>query len=63
MRAYVNRKCIGCGLCATLCGDLFSMEGQDMAKAIPENVPPSAEAMVIEAKSNCPAVAIETRGH
>ena len=63
MKAYVNEKCIGCGLCVTLCGDVFSMEDSGLAKAIPENVPPSTEAMVIEAKTNCPAIAIETTGH
>lgn len=63
MKAYVNEKCIGCGLCVSLCGEVFSMEDTPLATAITENVPPSAEAMVIEAKTNCPSVAIETTGH
>lgn len=63
MKAYVNEKCIGCGLCVTLCGEVFSMEDNGLAKAVNDHVPPSTEAMVIEAKTNCPAVAIETTGH
>lgn len=63
MQAFVNEKCIGCGLCVTLCEEVFTMDDNGLAKAIPEDVPPSTEAMVIEAKTNCPAVAIETKGH
>lgn len=60
MKALVNENCIGCGLCVTICPDVFAMQDSGVAKASQENVPNDGEDMVIEAKTNCPATAIET---
>lgn len=60
MKAYVNENCIGCGLCTTICPDVFVMLDSGVAKASDENVPDDGKDMVIEAKTNCPATAIET---
>lgn len=63
MRAYVNKKCTGCGFCINICPDVFYENRNGTARASLEHVPNDAEYMVIEAKSNCPAVAIETSGN
>ncbi len=63
MRAYVNQQCTGCGFCIQICPDVFFENRNGTARASAEHVPPDAEVMVIEARTNCPATAIETAGH
>lgn len=63
MRAYVNHKCTGCGFCISICPDVFFENQNGTARASFELVPPDAEMMVIEARTNCPVIAIETTGH
>ncbi len=60
MRAYVNSNCTGCGFCISVCPDVFFENKNKTARASAEHIPNDAEVMVIEAKNNCPAVAIET---
>lgn len=59
MRASVNENCIGCGLCTTLCPEVFSMEYSPMAHAIREDAPDAAEPQALEALESCPVNAIE----
>ena len=58
MKLHVNENCIGCGLCASICPEVFEMDENNMAKAA-ETVGKSAEAAALEAQENCPAAAIE----
>ena len=56
---HVNESCIGCGLCASLAPDLFTMTdaGTAQVTAQPtEGQIPQAE----DAKSSCPVAAIES---
>ena len=56
MNATVNSSCIGCGLCADTCPEVFSMGDDGLAHGGP--VPAEAEISAEEARDNCPAEAI-----
>ena len=59
MKYFVNDGCIGCGLCAGTCPDVFSMSDDGVAVAIDMDVPEDSLETAAEAKGNCPASAIE----
>ena len=59
MKYFVNDGCIGCGLCAGTCPDVFSMSDDGVAVAIDMDVPEDSLETAGEAKDNCPASAIE----
>ena len=58
MNAYVNGNCIGCGLCASVCPDVFTLTDEGVAAARDE-IDPGQEEMVREAADGCPVDAIE----
>lgn len=58
MKYYVNDGCIGCGLCAGTCPEVFSMGDEGLAMAIDSEVPEEALASAAEAKDGCPVSAI-----
>ena len=59
MKYFVNDGCIGRGLCAGTCSDVFSMSDDGVAVAIDMDVPEDSLETTAEAKDNCPASAIE----
>lgn len=59
MRFCVNAQCVGCGLCADTCPEVFSMTDEGTAQSIAAEVPAQAEAAALEAMQNCPVSAIE----
>ncbi|MDW7657200.1 MAG: ferredoxin [Bacillota bacterium] len=62
MKATVDRDlCIGCGLCAEICPDVFEMDDESIAQVIVDVIPADAEEAAKEAASSCPvdAIAIE----
>ena len=59
MKYFVNDGCIGCGLCAGICPEVFSMNDAGVSVAIDVEVPESALDSAAEAMSSCPVGAIE----
>ncbi|WP_317855055.1 ferredoxin [Chakrabartyella piscis] len=62
MTVTVSDACIGCRFCMNLCSDVFAELPNGKAYAIGGEIPADAKEMVLEAKTNCPAVAISTMG-
>lgn len=60
MKAFINDDCIGCGLCANSCPDVFHMTEEGLAKAIEEDIKAHLETDVLDTVDNCPVGAIKT---
>jgi ferredoxin len=59
MKAVVDRElCIGCGLCASICSDVFEMDAEGKSLVIADPVPASSLDAVGEAADQCPVGAI-----
>ena len=58
MKAAVDQEaCVGCGLCADTCPEVFEMD-DSVAKVIAEEVPADAAETCKEAASACPVECI-----
>lgn len=58
MRAYVDQDvCIGCGLCASTCPEVFEMNDEGKAEAVADTTDENRDG-VLEAIENCPVSAI-----
>lgn len=61
MKAFVDKEaCISCGLCASLCPDIFSMEDDADGKAVAVDEELSGDRLECaqDAASQCPTEAI-----
>ncbi|HOK52940.1 MAG TPA: ferredoxin [Armatimonadota bacterium] len=59
MKAIVNDGCIGDGICADTCPEVFEIGDDGLAHVIVDEVPPEAEERAREAADACPVVVIE----
>ena len=58
MRAYVDQDtCIGCGLCAATCPEVFELNDDGKAQAVADTTDENRDA-VMEAIDGCPVSAI-----
>lgn len=59
MKAKLDRNgCIGCGLCAQTCPEVFRIADDGVAEVFLEDVPASAEDNAVEAQNGCPVSVI-----
>lgn len=62
MHALVHEKtCICCGLCPSICPEVFSLEDGESARAITDPIPDEFRLAAQEAADSCPVSAIEIR--
>ena len=60
MKAVVDKDvCVGCGICAENCPEVFFMDDAGKAEAKPGEVPKALEASCRQAISDCPVEAIK----
>lgn len=59
MKYFVNDNCISCGLCTTICPEVFSFGEKGTSEAIDGEVPKDCEDRAKEAMESCPVSAIE----
>lgn len=60
MKAYLDRSgCIGCGLCAQTCPEVFRMADDGLAEVITSDVPEGAHESAVEAQEGCPVSVIK----
>ncbi|WP_426348130.1 ferredoxin [Alloiococcus sp. CFN-8] len=59
MKAIVDKDtCISCGLCPSICPDVFEFDDDGKATAIVDEVPSEMEDTAQEAADSCPVSAI-----
>ena len=59
MKFRVNEDCIGCGLCAQTCPEVFALTDAGVAQAIDDEVSSETAEHAKEAAEGCPGSAIE----
>ncbi len=60
MQARVDEHCIGCGLCVSVCPEVFTLADTGVAVAV--DYPPSRSNGVQQAAHDCPVGAIHVDG-
>ena len=60
MNLKVNKdKCIGCGMCVSMCEEIYTFDDDNQAKVIETPISKENEDKAKEAMENCPTGAIE----
>ena len=59
MKATIDRPgCIGCGLCPSICPEVFQMADDGLAEVIVDDIPSGVEGTAQEAAESCPVSVI-----
>ena len=59
MKAHVDHDtCIGCGVCPSVCPEVFEMRDDGLSHVIVDTVPAGAEDAAKDAEESCPLDAI-----
>lgn len=59
MKATLDRSgCISCGLCTTVCSEVFRMAEDGVAEVYREDVPKEVEEQAVQAQEDCPVSVI-----
>ena len=58
MKAKINEGCIGCGMCASICPNVFRMNDEGLAEVYAD-VEAFDEELVEQAIASCPVSVIE----
>ncbi|MEG0166046.1 ferredoxin [Anaerorhabdus sp.] len=58
MKVKINPGCIGCGMCASTCPEVFKMNEDNLAEVFAD-VTVDIENSVRQARDNCPVQVIE----
>lgn len=61
MNFFVNENCIGCGLCAGVCPDVFEMTAEGVSHVVHDADTPERLRDARRALEECPVDAIEER--
>lgn len=63
MKAVLDRDgCISCGLCVSVCPEVFRMADDDIAEVYTDEVPKEVESAAVEAQEGCPVSVIAVEG-
>ena len=60
MRYKVNEDCIGCGQCASICPEVFTLTDEGVARAEDGDIDGETDKAAHEAAEECPVNAIES---
>ncbi|MDD3141111.1 MAG: ferredoxin [Lachnospiraceae bacterium] len=59
MKAEIDRDgCISCGLCASICPEVFRMGDDGPTEVYVDSIPSEVEASALEARDGCPVSVI-----
>ncbi|MEL7655156.1 MAG: ferredoxin [Bacillota bacterium] len=59
MKATIDRSgCIGCGVCPSVCPEVFQMADDGLAEVIVDVIPSDSEGTAEEARESCPVSVI-----
>lgn len=60
MKAYVDQEgCISCGLCVSVCPEVFQFNDDDKSEAFVDEIPSDAVDSAKEARDGCPVSVID----
>ncbi|MBR5273045.1 MAG: ferredoxin [Clostridia bacterium] len=60
MKAKVNKDmCISCGICVTVCPEVFAFDDNSLAESIVDEIPKECLSAAEEARDSCPVSVID----